>query len=77
MSVKEVQNVVQNVFEADDRCKNIIVFGLKESDDEDINIIIDEVLENVGYKPRKGISQYTSQSKCRLFCTCHRNSPIS
>ena len=52
VSVKEVQKVVQNVVEADDRSKNIIVFGLKESDDEDINVIIDEVLENVGCKPR-------------------------
>ena len=52
VSVKEVQKVVQNVVEADDRSKNIIVFGLKETDDEDINVIIDEVLENVGCKPR-------------------------
>ena len=52
VSVKEVQKVVQNVVEAEDRSKNIIVFGLKEADDEDINVIIDEVLENVGCKPR-------------------------
>ena len=52
VSVNEVQKVVKNVVEADDRSKNIIVFGLKETDDEDINVIIDEVLENVGCKPR-------------------------
>ena len=39
--VKEVQKVVQNVVEADDRSKNIIVFGLTESKDGDINGIID------------------------------------
>ena len=48
VSVKEVQKVVQNVVEAEDRSKIIIVFGLEEADDEDMNIIIDEVLENVG-----------------------------
>ena len=52
VSVEEVQKVVQNVVKAEDRSKNIIVFGLKEADDEDINVIIDEVLENVGCKPR-------------------------
>ena len=51
VSVKEVQKVVQNVVEADDRSKNIIVFGLKETDNEDINVIINEVLENIGCKP--------------------------
>ena len=52
VSVKEVQKVVQNVVEAEDRSKNIIFFGLKEADDEDINVIIDEALEIVGCKPR-------------------------
>ena len=51
-SVKAVQRAVQKVVQADDRSKNIIVFGLKEEDDEAIDSVIDEVLESVGQKPR-------------------------
>ena len=50
--MKVVKKAVQQVVQADDRSKNIIVFGLKEEKNEDINAVIDEVLESVGQKPR-------------------------
>ena len=50
--IKTFTKAMKLVVQEEDRSKNIIVFGLQESVDEDTNSVIDKVFESVGEKPR-------------------------
>ena len=47
-----LKSVVEDVVAEEDRSRNIIVFGLSEEPTEQINEKVDEVLQELGEKPR-------------------------
>ena len=46
------RKVVQDAAEADERARNVVVFGLTETPEEDIKKNISEILDAVGEKPQ-------------------------
>ena len=51
-AIKKLQRVVEQVVQAEDRSRNIVVFGLPEGDNENTNSVVDKVFEAIGEKPR-------------------------
>ena len=52
ISKQELRNVVQNVVEEEDRSKSLMIFGLPETSNEDINGTVNKLLTALGEKPR-------------------------
>ncbi len=52
-SVKAVKQAVEEVVQAEDRSKNLIMFGLPEEPNEETCAAVSEVLEILGEKPRQ------------------------
>ena len=52
ISTDELKRVVQNVVQEEDRSKNLMIFGLPEKLDEELNATVSEVFQAVGEKPR-------------------------
>ena len=52
-----LKNVVKNAIEEDDRSKNLIFFGLDESEDERIDSKVSALLSEIGEKPRVSASR--------------------
>jgi hypothetical protein len=52
ISPEALKKVVQTAIVDDDRSRNLLVFGLKEEDGENVEEKITEVLQEVGEKPR-------------------------
>ena len=52
-----LKKVVKNAIEEDDRSKNLIVFGLDESEDERIDSKVSALLLEIGEKPRVSASR--------------------
>ena len=51
-AIKKLQRVVEQVVQAEDQNRNIVVFGLPEGDNENTNSVVDEVFGVIGEKPR-------------------------
>ena len=51
-SSKDIKNVVRTVVEEEDRSKNLIVFGLAEEQNENLEIVVSEVLQQLDEKPK-------------------------
>ena len=51
-STEALTKVVRNVVEEEDRSRNVVIFGLTEEDNEDVNQKVAEVFEGIGQKPR-------------------------
>ena len=47
-----IKSVVKSVNEEDDRSKNILVFGLKEEEKENLTAVVSDLIESVGEKPK-------------------------
>ena len=50
--MKSIKRAVEEVVQAEDRSKNVIVFGMKEDAKEITDEKVDELLEHLGSKPR-------------------------
>ena len=50
--MKSIKRAVEEVVQAEDRNKNVIVFGMKEDDGEMIGGKVDKLFEHLGTKPR-------------------------
>ncbi|KAL5259378.1 hypothetical protein ACHWQZ_G009732 [Mnemiopsis leidyi] len=51
-STEVLKKVVRNVIEEEDRSRNVVIFGLTEEDNEDMNQKVAEVYESIVQKPR-------------------------
>ena len=52
ISAEDVRNAVQSAVQAEDRSKNMMIFGLPENADEDINAVVSDVFQTIDEKPR-------------------------
>ena len=52
VSPKVIESAVKKVVLEDDRSKNLMVFGVEESDNEDVDHVISDVFSVLGEKPR-------------------------
>ena len=52
VSTDMIKTVVQTVVQEEDRSKNLIIFGLPEQNNEELNKEVCEVLQTIGEKPR-------------------------
>ena len=52
ISKQELRNVVQNVVEEEDRSKSLMIFGLPEKSNEDLNETVNKLFTALGEKPR-------------------------
>ena len=52
ISAEDVKTAVQSVVQAEDRSKNLMIFGLQEETDENVNDAVGEVFHVLGEKPR-------------------------
>ena len=52
VSSKQLERVVKKVVSEEDRSKNLIVYGVEESKSEDVDVIVADIMEIVGEKPR-------------------------
>lgn len=60
-----VKSVVRTVVEEEDRSRSVMVFGLPEEDDEQLNAKISEVFQEIGEKPRIEASRLGKECKQR------------
>ena len=47
-----LKTVVKDVVDEEDRSRNVVLFGLLEEDEEDVNGRVAEVFESIGHKPK-------------------------
>ena len=47
LSQATLKKVVQDVVQEEDRCKNVMVFGLEEEENEDISATVNELLQTM------------------------------
>ena len=47
-----IQRAVKDIAEGEERSKNVIIFGLEEQDEENVEARVSEIFEVVGEKPR-------------------------
>ena len=52
LSQSVLKKVVQEAVKTEDRSKNVMIFGLREEPNEDVNAKVNEVFEAMGEKPR-------------------------
>ena len=52
ISSVDLKKAVKDVFQDEDRSKNMIIFGLPEENDEDLSASVDYLLQEIGEKPR-------------------------
>ena len=52
LTTRVMRKVVQDAAEADQREKNVVVFGLTDTSEEDFNSRVSEILNAVGEKPQ-------------------------
>ena len=52
VSSDTIKQVVQTVYQEEDRSKNLIIFGLPEQQNEDLSELVNEVFQEIGVKPR-------------------------
>ena len=51
LTTKKIEAAVRKVVDKDDRSKNVIIYGIVESQNENLQGKVEEVLENTGEKP--------------------------
>ena len=51
VSTKKIETAVKRVADKQDRSKNVIIYGVNESENEKLQERVEEVLENIGEKP--------------------------
>ena len=51
VSQAALKNVLQDVVKDEDRSKNVIIFGLEEENDEELNFKVIELFQSMGEKP--------------------------
>ena len=52
ISTDDVKSAVKSVVQSEDRSKNVMIFGLQEEANEDINDVVSGVFQALGEKPR-------------------------
>ncbi len=52
VSPQKLKDIVKTVSEEEDRSKNLVVFGFKEEEEEDVRAIVSDLLECTGEKPK-------------------------
>jgi hypothetical protein len=52
ISCETIKKVVQTVVQEEDRSKNLMIFGLPEQENEQLESVVNEVFQEIGEKPR-------------------------
>ena len=57
VTAETLKEVVKSVVQAEDRSKNIMIFGLPEDSSKDLNKTVEELFEEIGLKPAMELSR--------------------
>jgi molybdopterin-biosynthesis enzyme MoeA-like protein len=60
---KVLKEVMQSIVQEEDRCKNLMVFGIPEEDSEDLTERVHDVLQEIGFKPTIEVSRVGKANK--------------